>query len=75
MPDERIKQIADNADMIVRGYAFTREGDLIRVFNTNDGLSATVITTDGVMIESNMDEMEQALVQSIWQRDSIFMED
>lgn len=75
MPDERIKQIADNADMIVRGYAFTREGDLIRVFNTNDGLSATVITTDGVMIESNMDEMEQALVQSIWQRDSIFMKD
>ncbi len=75
MPEEKIKQIADNADMIVRGYAFTREGDLIRVFNTNDGLSATVITADGTMVESNMDEMEQALVQSIWQRDSKYMED
>lgn len=75
MPEETIKQIADNADMIVRGYAFTREGDLIRVFNTNDGLSATVITVDGTMVESNMDEIEQALVQSIWQRDSKYMED
>ena len=75
MPEERIKQIADNADMIVRGYAFTREGDLIRVFNTNDGLSATVLTADGAMVGSSMDEMEQALVQSIWQRDSKYMED
>lgn len=75
MPEERIKQIVDNADMIVRGYAFTSEGDLIRVFNTNDGLSATVLTADGAMVESNMDEMEQALVQSIWQRDSKYMED
>lgn len=33
MPD--IKNIADKADFIVNGYAFTREGDNIRVLNFN----------------------------------------
>jgi len=74
MPEERIRRIADAADMIVRGYAFTKDGELIRVFNINDGLSAMVITADGTMVETNMDEIEQALVASIWQRDSKYME-
>ena len=69
-----LKEIADSADMIIKGYAFTRSGDLIRILNLNDGESAMVITPDGTMVESNMDEIEQALVQSIWKRDSKYME-
>ena len=34
MPD--IKTIADRADVIVGGYAFTREGDRIHVLNLNN---------------------------------------
>ena len=75
MTNEKVKQIADAADMIVRGYAFTREGNLIRVLNINDGLSAMVITANGTMLETNMDEMEQALVEDIWSRDSKYMEE
>ena len=75
MNEEKVRQIADAADLIVRGYAFTRTNNLIRVFNTNDGLSAMVMDADGIMLESNMDEIEQALVMSIWQRDSKNMED
>ena len=74
MPDERIRQIADNADMIIRGYAFTRKDGMISVFNTNDGESAVVFTPDGTLIETNMDEIECALVMRIWQRDSKYME-
>lgn len=74
MTNEKIQQIADEANMIIKGYAFTKEGDFIKVFNTNDGISAMVITPDGTMIETNMDEIEQALVQSIWARDSKYME-
>ena len=69
-----LKEIADSADMIIKGYAFTRSGDLIRILNLNDGESAMVITPDGTMVESNMDEIEQALLQSIWKRDSKYME-
>jgi len=33
MPD--IKTIADNADVIINGYAFTRKDDSIHVLNLN----------------------------------------
>ncbi len=33
---EKIKEIADRADMIVNGYAFTRENDQIRILNLNE---------------------------------------
>ena len=74
MPEKKIKEIADNADMIVRGYAFTKEGDWIRVFNINDGFSAMLINKDGAMLETNMNEIEQALVLKIWKNDSKYME-
>lgn len=66
MPDEKIQKIADDADMIVKGYAFKKNGDLIRVFNLNDGVSAMVIDQVGTMIETNMNEIEQVIVKSIW---------
>ena len=74
MSEDRIKQIADNSNMIVRGYAFTKEGELVRVFNLNDGISAMVITLDGTMVETNMDEIEQVIVKNIWKQDAKYME-
>ena len=73
MPETMIKEIADRADMIIRGYAFTRDGDMIRVFNLNDRESSMVITPDGMMLETNMNEIEQALVLDIWGRNSKYM--
>ena len=37
MTNDRIKAIADEADMIIRGYAFKKRGEFIHVFNINDG--------------------------------------
>ena len=73
MPENLLKAVADKADMIIRGYAFTREGDVIRVLNLNGGESSMVLTSDGTMIETNMDEIEQALVMRIWNRDCKYM--
>ena len=75
MSDTKIREIADKADMIIRGYAFTREDALIRILNLNDRESSMVITPDGTMVETNMDEIEQALVLDIWQKDSKYMEE
>lgn len=50
MPETMIKEIADRADMIIRGYAFTRDGDRIRVFNLNDRESSMIITPDGIIM-------------------------
>lgn len=70
-----VRKIADGADMIVRGYAFTKADDIIRIFNLNDKESSMVIAPDGTMIETNMNEIEQALVLDIWRKDSKYMED
>ena len=67
MPETMVREIADKADMIIKGYAFTRDDE-------NDRESSMVITPEGVMVETNMDEIEQALVLDIWGRDSKYME-
>lgn len=74
MPETMLKEIADKADMIIKGYAFTRDGDFVRVLNLNGGQTSMVMSPDGTMIETNMDEIEQALVQNIWSKDSKYME-
>ena len=53
-----IKQIADKADVIISGYAFTKIDDGIKVFNLNNGKSAAVLQPDGTLIETNMDDIE-----------------
>ena len=73
MSEEMVRKIADGADMIVRGYAFTRADDFIRIFNLNDRESSMVIAPDGTMIETNMNEIEQALVLDIWSKDSKYI--
>ena len=35
MPEEKIKKIADSADMVVGGYAFTKKDGIIAVLNIN----------------------------------------
>ena len=74
MPIEKLREIADNADMIVRGYAFTKKGNNISVINLNRPDCAMVMTPEGKMLESSMDEIEQEIVRRIWERDAEFME-
>lgn len=44
---DKIREIADRADMIVNGYAFTRENGQIRVLNLNNLDKALVLSEDG----------------------------
>ncbi|MDO4178773.1 MAG: hypothetical protein Q4D21_06225 [Phascolarctobacterium sp.] len=74
MTEEELKTVADDADMIVQGYAFTRKGDYIAVLNLYKPNRAMLLSKDGKMLESSMDVIEQALVEKIWAEDSEFME-
>ena len=67
MSEEMVRKIADGADMIVRGYAFTRADDFIRVFNLNDRESSMVITSDGstvVQKQGALTDQELRKIQS-----------
>ena len=54
---DKIREIADKADMIVNGYAFTRENDHIRILNLNNLDKALVISEDGKVLETTMERL------------------
>ena len=71
---DKIKEIADKADMIVNGYAFTRENNQIRILNLNNLDKALVISEDGKVLETTMDDIDIRIALDYWDSDSKFME-
>lgn len=69
-----IQEIADKADMIINGYAFTKSGDYIRVLNLNRLNHAAVILNDDV-VETNMDDIETQIALDYYKENKQFMED
>jgi hypothetical protein len=73
MPD--IKTIADNADVIINGYAFTRKDDSIQVLNLNCPDKAVVFSADGEVLETTMDDIELSIASRYLQQTQKYMED
>ena len=73
MPD--IKTIADKADIIINGYAFTRVDDRIQVLNLNSPDKAVVFSADGEVLETTMDDMELSIASNYLQQNKKYMED
>ena len=69
------KKIAEAADMIINGYAFTRSDDNVRVLNLNSVGSAAVIGKDNEVIETSMDDIELDIVMNYYKRNKAFLED
>lgn len=74
MSEKQIEEIAENADMIINHYAFTRKDGNISILNLRKPNRAMVISENGKLLETNMDEIEQVIVQNIWKKDSEYME-
>ncbi len=70
---DKIREIADRADMIVNGYAFTRENGQIRVLNLNNLDKALVLSEDGRVLQTTMDDIEIRIVLDYWDNDRKFM--
>lgn len=73
MPD--IIKVADTADMIVNGYAFTEENGMIRVLNLNHPERACVLTKNGEMAETTMDDVELSIVSDYYQKNKKHLEE
>jgi hypothetical protein len=73
MPD--IKSIADGADIIVNGYAFTRKDDCVHVLNLNSPDKAVVFSLDGEVLETTMDDIELSIASRYLKQNLKFMED
>ena len=68
-----IKKIADGADMIINGYAYTNENGWIRVLNLNLPNHAAVIYNEKI-VETNMDDIETEIVMEYYKDNKKFME-
>lgn len=75
MPDNILKEIADAADLIIAGYAFSKNDECIRVLNLEKPEYAAVLDKEGNMIETTMDDVELSLIQSYYLRNKELMED
>lgn len=76
MNNDELLKISDAADMIVCGYAFTKASDSnIRVLNLHEPHHALLMSPQGEVLETTMDDVELSIVGDYWKRNRKFMEE
>lgn len=68
-----IKKIADEADMTLNGYAYTRKQNIIQVLDLNNPKSASVLSLDGDVLETTMNDIELSIILDYYKRDRKYM--
>lgn len=69
------KTIAEASNMIINGYAFTKEDKNIRVLNLNNPEMAIVFDNKFEVIETSMGDIEIQIVRDYLSNNIEFMED
>lgn len=70
-----VLEVADKADVIVNGYAFTRNGKNVKVLNLNHVGRAAVLSKDGEVLETSMDDIELDIVLDYYKKNRRYMEE
>ena len=70
---DKINQIAQNANFIVNGYAFTCENEKVRVLNLNNMDKASVLDMNGKVLMTSMDDIEISIIQRYWEKNKQFI--
>jgi len=75
MTELTLKKIADEAEMIVNGYAFTRDEKGCRILSLEEPDKAAVVTWDGEVLETSMDDIELQIALDYYRANRRFMEE
>ena len=76
MNTTEINAIIEKAQMIVCGYAFLKaEGGLMRVVYLHTPYHALLMTQEGDVLETNMDDIEINIVLKFWNRNKKLLEE
>ena len=76
LEQDSIRDIANKAEIIVNGYAFSKNNnELISILNLNHPECAMVINKKCEVIETNMDQIEQKIVLELSFKNIQFLED
>ena len=68
-----ILEVADAAEVIVNGYAFTKAGENVKVLNLNKPEKAAYLNQTGEVLETSMDDIELDIVLEYYQRNRKYM--
>ncbi len=69
-----IKQEADKADVIIKGFAVQKCKEGFRILNLNNQFGAAVLQEDGTLVETNMDEIELSIARDCMFQSLKYME-
>ncbi|WP_296031052.1 hypothetical protein [uncultured Treponema sp.] len=58
-----VTKIADEADVIISGFAVKKKEDGFYVYNLNNAEGVALFTKDEILVETNMDDIELAMAQ------------
>ena len=76
MKTTEINAIAEKAQLIVCGYAFSEmENNFIHIVNLHAPHHALVMGKDGETIETDMDDIEISIVRMYWNRNKKLVEE
>ncbi|MBO4395044.1 MAG: hypothetical protein J5819_01700 [Eubacterium sp.] len=64
---EDIETIADEANVIVDGYAFKKDDSICRIIDLNNPSSA-VVFLDNEVIETTMDDIELSIITDLFNK-------
>jgi len=64
MSEARAIEIAESADLVLNGYAVTRDGENFKVVNLRTGKAAYIMSS-GELSETNMDDVESEIAMRI----------
>ena len=70
-----LKEVADKADMIINGYAFTKSTEGFKVLNLNNPKKALLLSLNGEILETSMDDIENQIVKYYFNNNKTFLED
>lgn len=69
MNNDELMKICSTADMVVCGYAFTKTAESnVRVLDLREPHHALVLSPQGDVLETTMDDVELSLVCGYWNK-------
>ena len=73
MSDIEFNAIIDKAAFVVDGYAFSMEDGQVHVLALQAPGHALVLSREGEVLETNMDDIELEIVMDRWQRNKKYL--
>lgn len=74
MTNKQIKKLADEANMIINGYAFFNYELGYKIINLNNPVKATNISFDNEILETTMDDIEISIIKDYLKKNKKYME-